>query len=69
MGHRGKKTVQRKSALTEIRCTEEQHLTLKMGMKVGISHIRTKVKSVKSFQEKGNDILERGVEDFQGGKG
>lgn len=41
---------QSKGALAEIRCIEEQHLTLKMRMKVGISHIRTKVKSVKGFQ-------------------
>lgn len=50
MGHRGKKTGQSKGALTEIRCTEEQHLSLKMRTKVGISHIRRKVKSVKGFQ-------------------
>lgn len=66
-GHRGKKTGQSKGALTEIRCTEEQHLTLKRRTKVGISHIRTKIRSVKSFQ-RGQWHTRRRSERFYEGK-
>lgn len=48
-----------KSSLTNIRCSEEQHLTLQRKMKVHISHIRTKVKSVK-VSRGSSDTLERG---------
>lgn len=62
-------TGQSKGPLTEIRCTKEQHLTLKMRMKVHISHIRTKVKSVKSFQGEQRHTRKRRVEDFIRGEG
>lgn len=67
MEHRGKKTGQSKGPLTEIRCTEEQpmrRMTLKMRRKVHISWIRTKVKSVKSFQGEQRHTRKRRVEDF-----
>lgn len=68
MEHRGKKTGQSKGPLTEIRCTEEQQLTLKMRRKVDISRIRTKVKSVKSFQGEQRHTRKRRAEDFIRGK-